>query len=56
MVEAADWLGTRVREMEMCVSGAVGARRWCGSWWVVFVLVVLRCGRVLGEVEFFGFG
>ena len=37
------------------VGGAVGARRLCGSGCVVFVLVVVRAGRVLGEVEFFWF-
>ena len=37
------------------VGGAVGERRWCGSEWSVFVLVVVSGGRVLGEVDFFGF-
>ena len=53
--KAADWLRTRVCERQMCLGGAVGARRWCGSMWVVFVLVVVRDGRVLGEVDFFWF-
>ena len=37
------------------VGGAVGGRRQCGSGWVVFRLVVARDGRVLREVDFFGF-
>ena len=39
----------------MCLGGAVGARRSCGSGWVVFGFVVVRGGRVLGEVEYFRF-
>ena len=55
MLKADDWLRTRVREREMCVGGAVGARRWCGSGWVVFGCVVVRGGRVLGRSNFFSF-
>ena len=53
--KAADWLRTRVCERQMCLGGAVGARRWCGTMWVVFGLVVLRDRQVLGEVDFFRF-
>ena len=53
--KAADWLRTRVCVRQMCLGGAVGVRRWCGSRWVVFGCVGVRGGRVLGGSNFFWF-
>ena len=53
--QGCDWPPTRAYEMELWVRGAVGEWPWCGSRRVVFGFVVVRGGRVLGEVEFFRF-